>query len=287
LIVLHEQAAFQRRRELVSAAGYGDLTALKGLLEGEGDKRRLLRGRDRVGRTPLTAAASANQVEAAKYLIQRGAEVTWCDGQRYTPLWRAYVDMHSPLRCAAQRGHVEMIHCLCAAGAGPWAVPSIKQGPEKCAVVEAVMNGHLEALAALLSYDTARPNCGRGMRVALDNVCHTWHVGIARKLQSHCKGSAGFNPMVIDRAVKEDQFDIMIELVLPQTEETRASIRRYLQDDESGPPSPEADLMIQVSHSVLGTLVQVSAPDDHSVSCIRAAGASGRSVPAAQGQDHL
>jgi len=64
--------------ELVAAAGAGDAAAVRRVLAAGAD----VDGRDRTGRTPVTAAALGEHVEAARVLIAAGADVDLQDDER-------------------------------------------------------------------------------------------------------------------------------------------------------------------------------------------------------------
>jgi hypothetical protein len=128
--------------DLVKAAGTGDLPKVKELVAA-GAK---LDGRGQHGHTPLTAAISGDHLDAALYLIERGADVTLKDKSGTDPLrWAAirsgWVTKHqnvrlatalldkgaavdtrdkdgfTPLIWAANRGAVKLVELLSARGA--------------------------------------------------------------------------------------------------------------------------------------------------------------------------
>jgi ankyrin repeat protein len=218
------------------------VAALKGLLEGGRDKKKVLRGQSRDGQTPLSAAASANEIEAATYLIQRGAEPD-CTGR----------NGFTPLRCAVERGHVDMIHCLCKAGAQPW---YYSDGPfaDRSAAAAASRRGLLPALTALLSYDSTQLNKRAGVPLKL--ACNRGHMPIVRLLLSHISLSATTAISCLNEALRRDRFEVIMELLMATTYETRASIRVVAQRadlfDAPGHAHKEAYVVIQVGHGTPG-----------------------------------
>jgi hypothetical protein len=285
---MHDQAELEKRKMLVDAVEEGDLTALKGLLGEEGDKKKVLRGQNGQGLTPLTAAAYRSQVEVAKYLVQRGAEPDYAAPSRYTPLMYA-----------AQMGHVEMIHCLCEAGAQPWYPTWRVQESQATAVGAASEMDRLEAVTALLSH---APTASNELVVdALRDACVGGTVAIFRKLVPLCSLSADSAMTCLEAAVSENNLPVIMELLLIMMEKTPTNISfdRIMEEaaaedaetvseprDPRDRVSDEAYTMIEVSCGVVGT---ASTECQHILIMLSRAptvGCPGGSVPVAQGQDH-
>lgn len=230
------------RDRLVQAAESGDLATLKRVVECGRDKRKVLRGQSRDGLTPLSAAASANQIEAASYLIRRGAELE-CTGR----------DGLTPLRCAVEQGHVDMIHCLCKAGAQPWYYCD-GPFPDRSAVAAASRLGLLSALTALLSYDSTQLDTLAG--VPLELACNQGHMPIVQLLLSHINLSAGTAIACLNEALRRDHFEVIMELLMATTYQIRASIRVAAQRadlfDAPRHAHKDAYVVIQVGHGTTG-----------------------------------
>jgi hypothetical protein len=288
---MHDQDELEKRERLVNAAEEGDLKALKGLLGDEGDKKKVLRGRNGQGSTPLTAAAYHSEVEVAEYLVQRGAEPDYADKSGWTPLmW------------AAQDGDVEMIHCLCEAGAQPWYTTWKDDESQGTAVMFA--NGDLEAVTALLSYAPTGPN--QRAVDALREACYRGEMALFRKLVSLCSLSAHSVVRCLEAAVCWDNLPVIMELLLIMMEKTPRSITFDMimeeaaalaatcrvMDDDSEPPDPrdrvsdQAYTMIEVSCGIVGTASTECQQILIMLSRAPTVGCPGGSVPVAQGQDH-
>jgi ankyrin repeat protein len=118
--------------ELVAAAGAGRLDEVQRLLRDGAD----VDGRDRRGRTAVTAAAIGQHVEVVSVLVDAGADVDLQDDERNNPLLlcgengnvallrevlRGHPDLGATNRYggvavipASDRGHVEMVRALLA-----------------------------------------------------------------------------------------------------------------------------------------------------------------------------
>jgi ankyrin repeat protein len=93
-------------REIFRAAKKGDLAALRKLLKAEPS---LVRARDREGSTPLHWAAWRGQVEAARALLEAGAEVNAHNNNTH---WGT-----TPLHAAAHGNQAAVAQVLLAHGA--------------------------------------------------------------------------------------------------------------------------------------------------------------------------
>ena len=116
--------------DLIDAAGTGRLETVQRLLRDGAD----VNGRDRRGRTAVTAAASNQHVDAVRALVDAGADVDLQDEDRNNPLLlcgengnvallrevlRAHPDLGATNRYggtalipASDRGHVDMVRAL-------------------------------------------------------------------------------------------------------------------------------------------------------------------------------
>jgi len=122
---------------LHTAVRDNNLGKVKELLAGT-EGRTLREGRDEVGKTPLLLATELNRVEAARALIEAGADVNAKDAKQDSPYLLAGASGHmeilkltlshgadlkstnryggTALIPAAERGHVEVVRTLIAAG---------------------------------------------------------------------------------------------------------------------------------------------------------------------------
>lgn len=96
----------QAEREILKAAKKGDLAALRRLLKGEPS---LVHARDKDGSTPLHWAAWRGQVEAARVLLESGAEV---NARNQNTHWGT-----TPLHAAAHGNQAAVVQLLLAQGA--------------------------------------------------------------------------------------------------------------------------------------------------------------------------
>jgi ankyrin repeat protein len=96
----------QATREVLRAAKKGDLAALRKLLKGD---LALVRARDKEGSTPLHWAAWRGQVEAARLLLEAGADV---NARNQNTHWGT-----TPLHAAAHGNQATVVQLLLAHGA--------------------------------------------------------------------------------------------------------------------------------------------------------------------------
>lgn len=177
--VLPVLAIFLSAGEIHEAAKKGDLEKIKALLEKDPG---LLNVLSPVGLTPLHSAAGYGQVDAAAYLIKKGAALDIKDNALRTPLfhavYRGHRDMvklllekgashdlkdnlgYSPLRWAAINGQIDIIDALVAKGA-------------KLTLYEAAASGYKkmveQLIAAGASLDSRAKNGGTALHWAVAN----------------------------------------------------------------------------------------------------------------------
>jgi len=121
-------------REIFRAAKKGDLAALRKLLKADAS---LVHARDKEGSTPLHWAAWRGQVEAARLLLEAGAEV---NARNQNTHWGT-----TPLHAAAHGNQAAVVQVLLARGGDPRAKNLNKRTPlEETAIHNA------RAAAALL-----------------------------------------------------------------------------------------------------------------------------------------
>ena len=128
------------RSDLADAAQAGNVVALKLLLDAD---REAVSRPDGQGYTPLHHAAYLGSLEAVRYLLDSGADVS---AVSLDPL------RNSPLHAAASTGHADVVRLLLAAGADIEAV----QAGEWTALHAAADRGHANVVAVLLE-SGARP----------------------------------------------------------------------------------------------------------------------------------
>jgi ankyrin repeat protein len=128
------------RSDLAEAAQNGNVAALHRLLD---EQREAVSLPDAQGSTPLHYAAYFGHLEAARYLLDVGADA----GAVSTDLLH-----HTPLHAAAAGGHAEIVRLLLAAGADLEAV----QTGEWTALHAAAERGRASVVAVLLEAG-ARP----------------------------------------------------------------------------------------------------------------------------------
>lgn len=123
------------RTQLSEAAQTGDLARLRELLHSNRD---FVNMPDEAGYTPLHYAAYFGHLEAARYLLEIGADV---DSVSLDPL------RNQPIHAAASSGHVTVVRLLLAHGANPRATQSGQWTP----LHGAAERGHVEVVDPLLA----------------------------------------------------------------------------------------------------------------------------------------
>jgi uncharacterized protein len=163
---------------LVAAAERGDLPALRRLL----DEGAPVDQRDARGRTALLAGTHANQVEAARELVRRGADVNAQD------------DLHdSPFLYAGAEGRLEILRLL-----APKADFTRVNRYGGSALIPAAHHGHVETVRELLKTEVPVDHVNRlGWTALLEAVIlgdgGAAHTEIVRLLLD-----AGANPNLAD-----------------------------------------------------------------------------------------
>lgn len=109
---------------LVDAAARGDLKLVQKLIE----RGSAVDDQDSDGDTAFKAAAVAGRLDVARYLIEKGAALDK----------RAGILESTPLICASEMGHVEIIQLLLARGADP----TLRDKNGLTALMIAERNGH-------------------------------------------------------------------------------------------------------------------------------------------------
>jgi uncharacterized protein len=122
------------RSDLSDAAQLGDVARLKALLD---DNRSFASMPDEEGYTPLHYAAYFGHVDAARYLVEIGADLS---AITLDPL-RSH-----PLHAAASSGQVEIVRLLLDAGADP----NAEQTGQWTPLHSAAAGGHAPIVALLL-----------------------------------------------------------------------------------------------------------------------------------------
>ena len=122
------------RQELADAAQSGDVNRLRELLD---HNRSFATMPDEAGYTPLHYAAYFGHLEAARYLVDLGADVAAIS---MDPL------RNQPLHAAATSGHAEIVRLLLDRGADPRA----EQTGQWTALHGAAERGHAGVVALLL-----------------------------------------------------------------------------------------------------------------------------------------
>jgi len=156
-----------RAEEIHEAAKKGDIAVLKAILDRNPEK---INAPGENGRSPLQEAVWAKQNEAARFLIEAGADVNWKDAEGFVPLGFACavgdvattsllidhgakidgagsVQGYTPLHIAALRGHAGVVRLL--ADKGARLDPRSIDGKTPLAV--AVENGKRECMEILLA----------------------------------------------------------------------------------------------------------------------------------------
>jgi cytohesin len=141
------------RSDLSDASQSGDLARLKALLDGN---RSFASMPDEEGYTPLHYAAYFGHVEAARYLVGIGADLTAIS---LDPL-RSH-----PLHAAASSGHLQIVALLLDAGADP----NAEQTGQWTPLHSAAAGGHAEVAAVLVARgaDPARRSVSGATALAL------------------------------------------------------------------------------------------------------------------------
>lgn len=182
--------------ELVKAAGAGDLAQAERLLL----KGAQINGADAEGRTPVTAATYANQLEMVQLLVQRGADVNLKDRDGLNAFLvsasevgpgsallvvmlngRAKTDMVDPegntaLARAAKKGHADLVRRLAVAGI-PVNSPNIAghTALEEALLATDCSDAYLQTVEELIraGADVNRAGVGgrRPKQLALDGGC--------------------------------------------------------------------------------------------------------------------
>jgi ankyrin repeat protein len=124
------------RSDLSDAAQSGDLARLRALLDGNPSFASMP---DEEGYTPLHYVAYFGHVEAARYLVEIGADLTAIS---LDPL-RSH-----PLHAAASSGHIRIAALLLDAGANP----NAEQTGQWTPLHSAAAGGHAEIVAMLLEH---------------------------------------------------------------------------------------------------------------------------------------
>jgi uncharacterized protein len=155
------------RADISEAAQTGDLSRLRELLEGNPAFASMP---DSQGYTPLHYAAYFGQLEAARFLLGIGAEMS---AVSMDPL------RNHPLHAAASSGHGEVVQLLLEAGADPNAEQTGRWTP----LHGAAAAGHLGIVRALLARgaDTARQSVSGATPLALAE--EKGHVEVVRVLR--------------------------------------------------------------------------------------------------------
>ncbi len=117
-------------RELIAAAGRGEVAEIRRLIQ-----KGAVDGRDDHGRTALLVATHANQVEAARVLIEAGADVNAKDAIN-----------DSPYLYAGARGHLDILRLTLAHGAD--LKSTNRYGGT--ALIPAAERGHVETVRELI-----------------------------------------------------------------------------------------------------------------------------------------
>ncbi len=187
---------------LHDAAARGDIEAITASVEAGLD----INGRDDAGRTPLMVATYANQVDAFRTLLDRGADVDLQDDQ-----------LNNPFLYAGAEGLMEILAIAHQAGADP----AITNRYGGVAIIPAAEKGHLDAVRYLLEHTSVDVNHvnNLGWTALLEAVILTdggpVHQQIIRELLAHgadtsIADSDGLSPL--DHA-RQRSFDKIVEIL--------------------------------------------------------------------------
>lgn len=155
---------FRRAEELITAAGTGDLEKLDELVKGGVD---LNRTTNNEGSLALSSAALMGQLEAARFLVEKGADVN------------AFDRVASPLYQAAFGKNVEVVRFLLDRGAKVDAkLPENKE----TTLHAAARSGDLAVMAVLLSHGAKVDALNEGGITPLMVAAHGGHPGAVKLL---------------------------------------------------------------------------------------------------------
>jgi ankyrin repeat protein len=152
----------------------GDLVALRDALAGG----TAIESRDEHGQTPLMAAASANQAEAIRVLLQAGARPDACSEPR--DLGRGETPAGSPGEVAVRHGLLEVIAPIVGGQAPVKQKRTTADGPSALMIAAAL--GHAEAVEALLAGGALVDLRERDAFSALSYASALGHAGLVRRL---------------------------------------------------------------------------------------------------------
>jgi ankyrin repeat protein len=164
--------AIAKRRDdpLFWAAGAGDVSAVKALLQANGSLSVINKPNMRSGHTALHEAAWHGHVEVVDVLLRAGANVI-AQNQ----------DGRLPLHEAASEGHVGVIEKLLVGSKGPLIVDA--RDSQGCTPLHvASRKGQVKAVMCLLSH-RARVDCADlELRTPLHDACSEGHVDVVKAL---------------------------------------------------------------------------------------------------------
>jgi ankyrin repeat protein len=163
--------------DLITAAGIGDVSALRSELSVGSDWAKDMANQAefgiRPGMTPLIMAASNNQIEAAKILLDAGADVNAPSGW-YAP----------PLCIAAEKGYVEMARLLIERGAN---VEGNSTGihSKGTPLQEAALAGQAEVATLLLDHGAKVDSTDRNGQSPLFHAAYKGYMSVVQVLVEH------------------------------------------------------------------------------------------------------
>jgi len=156
------------RDQLSEAAQTGDTATLRALLQSNRDFASMP---DEAGCTPLHYTAYFGHLDAARYLLEIGADV---DAVSLDPL------RNQPIHAAATSGYAEVVRLLLAHGADPRAT----QSGQWTALHGAAEKGHAEVVAVLLEHGAEPQAASVSGATPLSLATEKGHARVAELLAS-------------------------------------------------------------------------------------------------------
>jgi len=165
---------------LLKAASTGDVTKVKGLLDGGADINYYSKDKQGTGRTALIEAAIQGHLDVIRLLVERGANLEWQD--------RAVG--FTPLGWAANQGHESIVVALLQAGADPnVATPKFLHTP----LIAAAQHGSLLIVKLLIAAGANVNATAFDGRTALSIALDKKHNDIVTLMAGI--GAAGISPL--------------------------------------------------------------------------------------------